>query len=981
MVFFKPLGLFGMMLCSLVATVALVAQQPQQPPQNQQNPFETVPQTPPSATPPSANPFETPKEQTPEQAEEKPVDHNRIEAIDFRGARRIPQATLRALIYSKKDDVYDEQALRRDFMLLWNTGRFDDIRLEVEDGRYGKIVRFVVTERRIVRSIKYEGLKSITMSEVLERFKDRRVGLSTEANYDPNKVQRAVVVLMEYLAERGRQYARIQPEVFQIPPASVVITFIVDEGPKVKVGEITFDGVKSFSPRVVRRSMANSKPIGIPYSIFLENMFSRAFDSVKLEEDKQRLANFYQERGYFRARVVDTDITMRDVGGGKFRIPLFYPNKPGKRADLHLTVEEGPQYKLNEIKFEGVKLFRTPEALMRPLFQMDKGDIFSTKKLREGLDNLRKLYGGYGYIDFVPEPSFDPVPDSDQMNLTLSVDEGKQFFVRRIEFSGNTTTRDKVIRRELLVDEGDMFNTRLWEVSILRLNQLGYFDQLKKDEATDIKRDNRTNTVDLTLSVKERGRNTVGLTGGVSGIAGSFVGMNYSTNNFLGLGETLSLSSQLGDRIQDVVFGFTEPYFLDKPIQAGFSVYTRRFNFDQGREVSLFSGRNYTDLYNSLGSANRLNYSQNGYGFSFFASTQLKRSFARVGLSYGYDNSNIKPQSDGARIQFETINFLSFAGQANQLEGIVTSRIVPSYSYNTVNHPITPTAGRSLFISTTFAGGPLGGSVKMFLPTVEAKYFRKGFREGHVIGMRGLGSWITGFGGQAAPPFNRFYMGGENDVRGFNIWEVSPVAFIPSETSIAVLNADGSQRLQRIVYSDGTIGFTPVRQTIPIYQISFPGGDTMGVANFEYRIPIFGPVTLAAFFDAGINRVSRTSQLRLNPDRVAYLNAAHPSAAFENEAFVYADSQKIRTSTGLELQVMMPVVNAPFRLYWAYNPTLVQGVAQAPIVFDRSQFANDATFSEAIRTLTNVTGYGGGASRIPFFERRSQFRFTVSRTF
>ena len=639
MVFFKPLGLLGIVLCLCLSFGTLQAQQTQQTPQNQQNPFETVPQN-----PPPANPFETPSETKPETAQEQSADRNRIEAIDFRGARRIPQATLRALIYAKKDDVFDEQALRRDFMLLWNTGRFDDIRLEVEDGRFGKIVRFVVTERRIVRSIKYDGLKSITMSEVLERFKDRRVGLSTEANYDPNKVQRAVVVLQEYLAERGRQYAKITPEVFQIPPSSVVITFLVDEGPKVKVGDITFDGLSAFSPRIVRRSMANSKPIGIPYSIFFESLFSKAFDSVKLEEDKQRLANFYQERGYFRTRVIDTQITMRDVGGGKFRIPLFYPNKPGKRADLHLTVEEGPQYKLNDIKFEGVKLFRTPETLMRPLFQMDKGDIFSTKKLREGLDNLRKLYGEFGYIDFVPEPSFDPVANTDQMNLTLSVDEGKQFFVRRIEFSGNTTTRDKVIRRELLMDEGDMFNTRLWEVSILRLNQLGYFDALKNEEATDIKRDNRTNTVDLTLSVKERGRNTVGLTGGVSGIAGSFVGLNYSTNNFLGLGETLSLSSQLGDRIQDVVFSFTEPYFLDKPIQAGFTVYTRRFNFDQGREVSLFSGRDLTPIFDSLGSANRLNYSQNGYGFSFFGSTQLKRSFARVGLSYGYDNSNIDPR-------------------------------------------------------------------------------------------------------------------------------------------------------------------------------------------------------------------------------------------------------------------------------------------------------------------------------------------------
>ncbi|MDZ7636981.1 MAG: POTRA domain-containing protein [Bryobacterales bacterium] len=142
-------------------------------------------------------------ETKPEATQEQTADRNRIEAIDFRGARRIPQATLRALIYGKKDDVFDEQALRRDFMLLWNTGRFDDIRLEVEDGRFGKIVRFVVTERRIVRSIKYEGLKSITMSEVLERFKERRVGLSTEANYDPNKVQRAIVVLQEYLPSAG----------------------------------------------------------------------------------------------------------------------------------------------------------------------------------------------------------------------------------------------------------------------------------------------------------------------------------------------------------------------------------------------------------------------------------------------------------------------------------------------------------------------------------------------------------------------------------------------------------------------------------------------------------------------------------------------------------------------------------------------------------------------------------------------------------
>src|SRR5438445_12184210 len=247
---------------------------------------------------------------------------------------------------------------------------------------------------------------------------------------------------------------------------------------------------------------------------------------------------------------------------------------------------------------------------MKPLFQMSEGDIFSTAKLRKGFENLRKLYGEFGYIDAVTEPTFDIIPNANKIDLTLTAEEGKQFFVRRIDFAGNTTTRDKVIRREILLDEGDIYNSRLWELSVLRLNQLGYFEVLKAEEAATIQRNTQSNTVDITLKVKERGKNSIGLNGGVSGIAGSFVGFNYSTNNFLGLGETLSLESQLGTRLRDVSLGFTEPYFLDKPIQVGFVIYMRRFNFDQAREASILSGQNLIPLYQSLGTQNQLNYGQ-----------------------------------------------------------------------------------------------------------------------------------------------------------------------------------------------------------------------------------------------------------------------------------------------------------------------------------------------------------------------------------
>jgi outer membrane protein insertion porin family len=739
----------------------------------------------------------------------------------------------------------------------------------------------------------------------------------------------------------------------------------------VKVGDIEIEGNQFFSDKAVIRAMKALRPVGIPHSILFENIFAKSFDQSKLEMDQEMIRNFYQERGYFMARVVNGQVNMRDVGGKGLKIPLFKPNKPGKKADVILTVEEGRQLKLNKINFVGVKLFRTPDSLMRPLFQMQEGDVFSTAKLRKGIENLRKLYGEFGYIDFVPEPAPEPVPGTDKIDLTFNVDEGKRFFVRRIDFSGNTTTRDKVIRRELLIDEGDVFNTRLWEVSVLRLNQLGYFEQLKENEAATITRDPKTDTVDITLKVKERGKNSVQLNGGVSGIAGSFIGFSYSTNNFLGLGETLSLDTQIGDRIKNITLGFTEPYFMDKPIQTGFTIYTTRFNYDQGREVSLLSGRNLIPLFNSLGQQNLLNYVSNGYGFTSFMSYALKKiPFGRVGLSYGYDHSNITTLSDASKTYFQYINFQGLGGP-NSLTGIRTSRIIPSFTYNTINHPITPTHGKSLFLSGSWAGSVLGGNVNMIEPTIEAKYFHPAFKKGHVIGTRVLSRFVTGYGGKVAPPFNRFYMGGENDVRGFDIWGISPMAYIPSSTSVYVYNNDGTQRMQKTI-QNGQEVLSPVTQQVPIYQLIFPGGDTQVVTNFEYRIPIAGPVIIAAFFDAGLNKISRPSQLQLNPDRIAELNGLFPQAGFNGQAIIAPDTQKIRTSVGLELQVIMPVVNAPFRLYWAYNPTIVETFLQPPIVADRSFFPNQATFLNSVAAIGRVS---------PFFEKRKTFRFSIGRTF
>jgi len=962
--------------------------QPQPPEQEPKkaNPFETVPQTTPETPPPAQQPRK-PQMEAPKPVEAPPPAPagNTIEAIEFRGARRVPQDTLRALIFTKKGDVFNEDALHRDFMALWNTGRFDDIRLETEPGKTGLLVRFVVTERRVIRTIKYgPGMKSVTVSEVLDRFKERKVGLSVESQYDPNKVQRAAVVLKEYLAERGRQFATVDPEIRQVPPSSLEVTFNVNEGPKVKVGKIDIQGNKHFSDKDVIRAMKNLHPIGVPHGLFLENLFDKTYDSSKLEEDKERIRQFLQDKGYFTARVLDHTVTLRDTGGTGMHIPLIKPNKPGKRADITIPIEEGQLMHLEKMSFVGVKLFRTTDFLQKNVFQMNDGDVFSTAKLRKGIEQMKKLYGEFGYIDFVPEPSFDVIPNSDKIDLTLTADEGKQFFVRRIDFAGNTTTRDKVIRREILLDEGDIYNNRLWELSILRLNQLGYFEVLKAEEAATIQRNTQNNTVDITLKVRERGKNSIGLNGGVSGIAGSFVGFNYATNNFLGLGETLSLDSQLGTRLRSVSLGFTEPYFLDKPLQLGFLVYLRRFDYNQAREASLLSGQNLIPLYNALGTQNLLNYVQNSHGFNASASKMLRRSFARIGITYGYDDSNVVTTSAAATQYFTYINFQGVSGPSSfcvpsdttgtsaSCSGIKTSSITPSYSYNTVNHPIDPTGGKSIFASTQFAGSFLGGNVNTVRPSLDLKYFHPNpFHRSHILAFHFMGSLLTGYGGKVAPPFARTFIGGEQDIRGFEIWGITPIAFIASDATVNVLNNDGSARQQKVVLN-GVQTLVPSTMTIPTYQLITPGGDTQLIGNFEYRIKIFGPVTLALFFDMGQNRILLPGELKMNPTRVSQLNAEFPQAAFDGKVKLAPGTQNVRASTGIELQVLLPVVQAPFRIYWAYNPLRVDRLLQPPIVVDRSMFPNNATFLNAIASFGQA---------YPFTEKASTFRFTIGRTF
>jgi outer membrane protein insertion porin family len=633
--------------------------------------------------------------------------------------------------------------------------------------------------------------------------------------------------------------------------------------------------------------------------------------------------------------------------------------------------------------------------------------VVNATAISKGLDNLKKAYGQLGYINFgaIPKLSYDDQKKT--VSLDIDIDEGKPFYVSRIEFEGNTITRDRVIRRELLLEEGQVYNSQLWEYSLLRLNQLEYFDQLKVDQDSEAHQNPEAGTVDLLLKVKEKGKNSIGLNGGVSGLSGAFLGVNYQTNNFLGLGETLSVQGNLGNVSRQFLFGFSQPYLRNRPINLGFQIFNNKQDFNSAKNYQATTGQsvNLSAAQQSL----TQNYNQASTGLNFSVSYPLKRhAFQRLGFTYSLTKSTISAFSTASQTFFQTISFRSGIQGTNALAGIISSSTSFTYIYNTINNPLRPRTGKEYTAVFQIAG--LYGNVRYISPLLAYKSFRSMHylmpsANGHnVLGLRAQLSHVEGFGGDVAPPQNRFYTGGDSDLRGFDIRGATPYGYVPNRVTVQLTNPDGT-----CVPRDPT---NPqlnqcIQVPIPVYGIASIGGDTSFTSNAEYRIPIAGPVTFSFFDDFGLDVATNRGQLKQSPEGFASLTAPlygcpvynngscqggipGSDVGFQKDIRPVAGTNFVpRMSVGGELGVIMPVVNAPFRLYYAYNPlrlyerpycndVTLGGKVQScsAELITRDMFppggAGDYTWQEAIQAY--------GAQNL-FREPRKTFRLTVSTTF
>jgi outer membrane protein insertion porin family len=723
-----------------------------------------------------------------------------LERVEIVHNRSLPASSLLFYVSSRPGDRYDAARLKQDFRRLLATGLLDDLSLEVHDGATGKVVVFDVTEARRIRAVEYRGSRRVSPTEIGKQLRERGLELSVDAPYDDWRARKAEEAIGELLRDKGRPFARVKREIHDAGPGEVRVAFAIDDGPAVRLKRVVFTGDRVFSDRELRRH------------------FKRA-------EDVDRLRELYLDRGYVTASVGPAKSSELDA-----------PDPASQRwLRLDIPIQAGERYRVGRLSFEGLTLF--DEGTVRPLFGLEPGDVYDESKVRTGYERLRDLYGRLGYVQWTAATRRSPDPARRVVDLVLALEEGRRYSVGRIRFAGNDTTRDRVIRREVFLNEGEVLDTEALKQSVRRLNQLGYFEPLDEPPAA-VPSARREDALDLTFRVRERSGSRYSLGGGTSDSEGTFLNASYSTANFLGLGETLGLTAQAGSLVRDYRVSLSEPYLLGRPISGGFEVFDRKLTYRTETSQGI---QGYVDART---------------GVSFTTGTPLGR-WARLSLGYSYQVVDVSLRDATG---LDSVSLVS-AALLNDAGGRHESSLRPSLVRDSVDDPFRPRRGTRLSLSLPVTGGPLGGSLDFAKPDLEAIAFvPHTSRSG--LGLRAQAGWVLPLGDTALtdpasgrdqlPFYQRFFLGGESQIRGYDVRSVGP------------RDASG--------------------QAV--------GGNKYLLFNGEYYVDPFQRLRLVFFYDAG--------------------------QAFANGQGY--DLGRLRTSTGVEARITVPVLRVPLRFIHAVNP-------------------------------------------------------------
>ncbi len=673
--------------------------------------------------------------------------------VQYTGPGTVSKERILAQIRTKVGQPYSDLVVQQDIENLYKTGTVLNVRIFAQpQGEGGVKVIVAVQTRSVVREIVIDGAERLKAKRLRKEIK---VKLNQPVNEE--QLEQARQKIIEVYQGRGFNDVSVQ---FRVEPidekrGTSRVVFTVNEGVKGAIRRIAFEGNEHFSEKVLRKQM---KTRGKTLISFVDK--SGRLDETQLQQDLDKLREWYQNHGYIDVEI--KDVRKEHSGNG----PII----------ITIVIAEGPQYHVGKIAVSGEKA--ATEANIRALLKMKEGSVYSPKALHDDAKAIADAYGSGGYVDLVVLPEGTPAGPA-RIDVHYKIEEGDRSFLQRVNIAGNTRTKDKVIRREVLLAPGDVFNTVRVDTTKKRLENLGYFSKVETyPEDTEI-----AGRKDLDILVQEKRTGSLTFGGGFSTIdqlvgfaeltQGNFDLMNWPA--FTGAGQKFRLRLQYGTQRKDFVLSLTEPYFLDRRLSLGGQLF--------------FSEATYLSTV----------YDQRNYGFAIELRKPIN-AYMYATLGYRLQDVDIFNVDPSASVEIQS-----------QEGSFVESEILTSLVFDRRDNPLLSRRGQRVTLSPYIAGGFLGGDVQIYGFDVEgSQYFR--FRWDTILLLNVEVATVNTWGsGDQVPIYDRLYLGGSNNLRGFPFREVGP-------------QDDQGQ---------------------PI------GGNSMARATVEFTFPIIEKARGAIFYDTG----------------------------------------------------------------------------------------------------------------------------------
>jgi len=703
-------------------------------------------------------------------AEEQPL----IKLIELRGNKKIESETISGKIKSRIGERFSEETVQQDIKKLYGIGYFDDIRTEIEPFEGGLKLIFIFKEKPTIVSIDFQGNEEVKTDELKEK-----ITITTGAVANPSLITDNVNKVVSFYQSEGYWNAKAIPVVREISADSVALTFQVTEGDKAVIKTITISGNNAVSSKMIKKAMKTKE-----WWIFSFMTNSGIYSKEEMDIDIERIKELYHSKGYLSVSVSEPEVTF---------------NTDQTKIYIKISVSEGSQYRVGELGIRGNTVFSSADILKS--VETSKGKVFNKTALRDDIDKILALYSEKGYARAEVDPQINVDNEGKLANITLSILEGDIYRVGKIEISGNTKTRDKVIRREVRLDEGDVFNSKLLNRSYQRINNLDYFETVNVNSAP--RPDEKL--IDLNINVKEKLTGMMSIGGGYSSIDKFMFMGEITQRNLFGKGLYLSLRANLSSIRTNYNLSLNDPWFMDRPISATFNVYNESFQYPD--------------------------YDKKANGLSIGFGKELSE-YVRGNINYTLEDVEITDIAEDASTLIKS-----------QEGKKLTSSVSPAIWIDTRDNYLDPTSGSRNALNTTVAG--LGGDNSFVKGVIDSSWYFPVVRN-ITFNIRGRFGYATGFSGKELPLYERFYVGGINTVRGLGFGEAGPRNAEHEKIGgnrELIFNTEFIFPIEKEIKLKGVIFFDAGRAFDDDEQISFSELRPTAGGGFRWMSP-FGPIRL-----------------------------------------------------------------------------------------------------------------------------------------